>query len=86
MGDRHKAQQAHAKQQVTKGLEGPATDQVNSMSDEKDNPGYITSELCEAYRETLQVEIKAMEKSIKLTVAVVGVLIAVIQIIINFLL
>ena len=57
-----------------------------TAEEKKGNPGVITSELCEAYRETLQVEIKAMEKSIKLTVAVVGVLVAVIQIIINFLL
>ena len=55
------------------------------MGEKNENPGGITPDLCKAYRKTLQVEIKAMEKSIKLTVAVVGVLVAVIQIIINFL-
>ena len=49
--------------------------------DEKDNPGHITANLCEAYRETLQTEIKALRgtfiTSISIATTVIGIIIVI---------
>jgi hypothetical protein len=55
------------------------------VSEEKDNPGKITPELCAAYRETLETKIVGMERSIKLSVAMVGFVISVIVLLTSYL-